>query len=85
MMMLIALAITVAFGASVATVLGLLDLEFWWELAALIVIMLLGHWLEMRAGGQARGALRAGRGPRRGRARSGCGGRDSAGLGAGTG
>jgi Cu2+-exporting ATPase len=40
-------------------VLGLLDLEFWWELAALIVIMLLGHWLEMRAVGQARGALEA--------------------------
>jgi len=59
MMMLIALAITVAFVASAASVLGLLDLEFWWELAALIVIMLLGHWLEMRAVGQARGALQA--------------------------
>ena len=59
MMTLIALAITVAFVASPATVLGLLDLEFWWELAALIVIMLLGHWLEMRAVGQARGALQA--------------------------
>jgi P-type Cu2+ transporter len=59
MMTLIALAITVAFVASAATVLGLLDLEFWWELAALIVIMLLGHWLEMRAVGQARGALEA--------------------------
>jgi P-type Cu2+ transporter len=59
MMTLIALAITVAFVASVATLLGLLDLEFWWELAALIVIMLLGHWLEMRAVGQARGALQA--------------------------
>ena len=59
MMTLIALAITVAFVASAATTLGLLDLEFWWELAALIVIMLLGHWLEMRAVGQARGALQA--------------------------
>jgi Cu2+-exporting ATPase len=59
MMTLIALAISVAFVASAATVLGLLDLEFWWELAALIVIMLLGHWLEMRAVGQARGALQA--------------------------
>jgi P-type Cu2+ transporter len=59
MMTLIALAITVAFVASAATLLGLLDLEFWWELAALIVIMLLGHWLEMRAVGQARGALAA--------------------------
>jgi Cu2+-exporting ATPase len=59
MMMLIALAICVAFLASAASALGLLDLEFWWELAALIVIMLLGHWLEMRAVGQARGALQA--------------------------
>ena len=59
MMTLIGLAISVAFVASAATLLGLLDLEFWWELAALIVIMLLGHWLEMRAVGQARGALQA--------------------------
>jgi P-type Cu2+ transporter len=59
MMLLIGLAILVAFGASAATALGLFDLEFWWELAALITIMLLGHWLEMRAIGQARGALSA--------------------------
>src|SRR5690606_2203856 len=59
MMTLIALAITVAFLASAASTLGLLEVEFWWELAALIVIMLLGHWLEMRAVGQARGALEA--------------------------
>ncbi len=59
MMLLIALAISVAFVASAASALGVLDLEFWWELAALIVIMLLGHWLEMRAVGQARGALQA--------------------------
>jgi Cu2+-exporting ATPase len=59
MMLLISLAILVAFGASVATVFGLLDLEFWWELALLIVIMLLGHWLEMRALGQASSALDA--------------------------
>ena len=59
MMTLIGLAITVAFGASAATELGALDLDFWWELAALIVVMLLGHWLEMRAVGQARGALDA--------------------------
>ena len=59
MMLLIALAITVACGASMATTLGLLDLDFWWELAALIAIMLLGHWLEMRAVGQAQGALAA--------------------------
>ncbi len=59
MMLLIALAITVAFVASAATTLGFFDLEFWWELSALIVIMLLGHWLEMRAIGQAQGALAA--------------------------
>ncbi len=51
MMLLIGLAITVAFAASWGATLGLLDhtLEFWWELALLIVIMLLGHWLEMRS------------------------------------
>ena len=59
MMLLIGMAITVAFVASAATTLGWFDLEFWWELAALIVIMLLGHWMEMRAIGQARGALAA--------------------------
>jgi Cu2+-exporting ATPase len=57
MMLLISLAITVAFAASAATALGLFDLDFWWELALLIVIMLLGHWLEMRALGQATSAL----------------------------
>ena len=59
MMLLIGLAIVVAFVASVATEFDLLDLEFWWELAALVTIMLLGHWQEMRALGQARGALQA--------------------------
>jgi P-type Cu2+ transporter len=59
MMLLISLAILVAFGASVATVFGAFDLEFWWELSLLIVVMLLGHWLEMRALGQASGALDA--------------------------
>jgi Cu2+-exporting ATPase len=59
MMLLISLAILVGFGASAASALGLFDLEFWWELALLIVIMLLGHWLEMRALGQAAGALDA--------------------------
>ena len=59
MMLLIAVAITVAFAASLATSLGLVDLDFWWELAALIVVMLLGHWQEMKAMGQARGALTA--------------------------
>ena len=58
MMLLIGLAITVAFTASVGTTLGLLDeLDFWWELAALVAIMLLGHWLEMKAVGQASDAL----------------------------
>ena len=59
MMLLISLAILVAFGASLATLFGVFDLEFWWELALLIVIMLLGHWLEMRALGQASSALDA--------------------------
>jgi len=59
MMLLIGMAIVVAFVASAATTFGWFDLEFWWELAALITIMLLGHWMEMRAIGQARGALAA--------------------------
>ena len=59
MMLLISLAITVAFLASAATVFGLFDLDFWWELALLVTIMLFGHWQEMRAIGQAQGALSA--------------------------
>ena len=59
MMLLISMAISVAFGASVATEIGLLDLEFWWELAALVTIMLLGHWQEMSALRRTRGALAA--------------------------
>jgi Cu2+-exporting ATPase len=59
MMLLIGMAITVAFVASATTTLGWFDVEFWWELAALITVMLLGHWMEMRAIGQARGALAA--------------------------
>jgi P-type Cu2+ transporter len=59
MMLLIGLAITVAFVASVATEFGTFDLDFWWELAALIAIMLLGHWQEMKAIGQASNALAA--------------------------
>jgi Cu2+-exporting ATPase len=59
MMLLIAMAITVAYVASLATSLGWFDLEFWWELAALISIMLLGHWLEMKALAQAQSALEA--------------------------
>ena len=59
MMLLIALAITVAFGASMGASLGILDhqLDFWWELALLIVIMLLGHWIEMRSLAQTTSAL----------------------------
>ncbi|MFP4072809.1 MAG: copper-translocating P-type ATPase [Actinomycetota bacterium] len=59
MMLLIGMAIVVAFIASLATTFGWFDLEFWWELAALITVMLLGHWMEMRSIGQARGALEA--------------------------
>jgi Cu2+-exporting ATPase len=60
MMLLISLALLVAFAASVATEAGWLDeLDFWWELAALVTIMLLGHWQEMKAIGQAQGALAA--------------------------
>ena len=59
MMLLIAMAITVAYAASVATFAGWFDLDFWWELAALVTIMLLGHWQEMKAIGQAQGALAA--------------------------
>ncbi|MEB4614070.1 heavy metal translocating P-type ATPase [Leucobacter sp. M11] len=59
MMLLIALAITVAFLASWGSTLGILDhqLDFWWELALLVVIMLLGHWIEMRSLAQTSSAL----------------------------
>ncbi|WP_427016555.1 copper-translocating P-type ATPase [Pseudarthrobacter sp. P1] len=61
MMLLISMAISVAFIASWVTSLGIggFDLDFWWELALLVAIMLLGHWIEMRALGSARGALDA--------------------------
>ncbi|HEX7846596.1 MAG TPA: copper-translocating P-type ATPase [Chitinophagaceae bacterium] len=49
MMTLIGFAITVAFVYSVATVLGLQGMDFFWELCTLILIMLLGHWIEMRS------------------------------------
>src|SRR6267154_5791272 len=58
-MTLISLAITVAFATSLAATFGLFEIEVWWELASLITIMLLGHWLEMRAISQARSALNA--------------------------
>jgi Cu2+-exporting ATPase len=59
MMLLISLAIIVAFGSSITSEFGALDLEFWWELALLIDVMLLGHWQEMKALGQASSALDA--------------------------
>jgi len=59
MMTLISLAIIVAFGTSLAATFGLFEIDVWWELASLITIMVLGHWLEMRAISQARGALSA--------------------------
>jgi len=58
MMTLIGLAITVAFVFSVAVTLGYPGMDLWWELATLVTIMVLGHWIEMRSVSQARGALK---------------------------
>jgi Cu2+-exporting ATPase len=49
MMTLIGFAITVAYGYSAATILGLRGMDFFWEMTTLILIMLLGHWIEMRS------------------------------------
>jgi Cu2+-exporting ATPase len=49
MMFLIGFAITVAYIYSVAIVFGLKGMDFFWELATLILIMLLGHWIEMKS------------------------------------
>ena len=49
MMTLIGFAITVAYVYSVATVFGLNGMDFFWELATLILVMLLGHWIEMKS------------------------------------
>ena len=57
MMTLIALAITVAFVFSAAVTLGFPGMPLWEELATLVAVMLLGHWLEMRSISQAQGAL----------------------------
>jgi len=57
MMLLISLAITVAFGYSLAALFLPGQMGFFWELATLIDIMLLGHWIEMRSVRQASGAL----------------------------
>ena len=59
MMTLISLAIGVAFLFSVAVTLGFPAMSLWWELASLVTIMLLGHWIEMRSISQASGALRS--------------------------
>ena len=59
MMLLISLAIVVAWISSLATTFDWIDLDFWWELALLVTIMLLGHWQEMKAIGQAQSALDA--------------------------
>ena len=59
MMTLISMAITVAFTYSLAVSLNLVDgMDFWWELATLVTIMLLGHWLEMASVSNAQGALK---------------------------
>jgi P-type Cu2+ transporter len=58
MMTLISLAITVAFSFSWVVQIGVIEAEpLWWELATLVTVMLLGHWMEMRSISQARGAL----------------------------
>jgi Cu2+-exporting ATPase len=57
MMTLISLAITVAFGFSLAVTVGFPGSDLWWELATLVTIMVLGHWVEMRSISQAQGAL----------------------------
>src|SRR5437764_3055162 len=59
MMTLISLAISVAFVFSAVVTLGYPGMPLWEELATLVTIMLLGHWIEMRSISQARGALKA--------------------------
>lgn len=59
MMTLISMAISVAFGYSLAVSFGLINgMDFWWELATLVTIMLLGHWLEMASVSSAQGAVK---------------------------
>ncbi len=57
MMTLVGFAISVAYVYSVATVFGLRGMDFFWELATLILIMLLGHWIEMKSVAGASGEL----------------------------
>ncbi|MBO0796188.1 MAG: Tn3 family transposase, partial [Ktedonobacteraceae bacterium] len=60
MMALVSLAISTAYFYSLTVTFGLLsDMLFYWELATLVIIMLLGHWMEMRASGSAQSALTA--------------------------
>lgn len=59
MMTLISMAIIVAFAYSFTVSLGIIEgMDFWWELATLVTIMLLGHWLEMASVSNAQGALK---------------------------
>ncbi len=58
MMTLISLAISVAFAFSLVVTVGFPGSDLWWELATLVTIMVLGHWIEMRSITQAQGALR---------------------------
>jgi Cu2+-exporting ATPase len=58
MMTLISLAISVAFVFSLAVTFGFPGADLWWELATLVTIMVLGHWIEMRSISQAEGALK---------------------------
>jgi Cu2+-exporting ATPase len=57
MMTLISLAISVAFLFSLAVTFGFPGSDLWWELATLVTITVLGHWIEMRSISQAQGAL----------------------------
>jgi Cu2+-exporting ATPase len=59
MMTLISLAITVAFTFSLAVTFGFPGMDLWWELATLVTIMILGHWIEMRSISRAQGAVKA--------------------------
>ena len=59
MMTLISLAMVVAFATSLSATLGVFEVDVWWELATLITVMLLGHWLEMKAVAHAHGSLNA--------------------------
>lgn len=58
MMTLISLAITVAFVFSLAVTFGFPGMDLWWELATLVTIMILGHWIEMKSISQAQGAVK---------------------------